>query len=61
MDDGPNAEDVARMRRFAEHYAGKTGTVLHPEPEVTELVLFGMARNRARIRATALPLPVLPR
>ena len=40
-------EDVERMRRFAEHYAAKTGSVLHPDPEVTELVLLGLARNRA--------------
>jgi ferredoxin-thioredoxin reductase catalytic chain len=41
--------DIERIRRFAEHYAGKTGTALHPDPEVTELVLLGLARNRAEL------------
>ncbi len=49
MDDEPNAEGVARMRRFADHYASRTGTALHPDPEVTELVLLGLARNRAEL------------
>jgi hypothetical protein len=31
MDDGPSTDDVARVRRFAEHYARKTGTALHPD------------------------------
>jgi ferredoxin-thioredoxin reductase catalytic chain len=46
---GASTEDVARMRKFAEHYAGKTGTTFHPDPEVTELVLLGLARNRTEL------------
>jgi ferredoxin-thioredoxin reductase catalytic subunit len=34
MDDGPSTEEVARMRRFAEHYAAKTGTALHPDADL---------------------------
>ena len=37
------------MRHFAEHYAGKTGTAFHPDPEVTEAVLRGLARHRAEL------------
>jgi ferredoxin-thioredoxin reductase catalytic chain len=49
MNKEPSIQDVARMRRFAEHYAEKTGTTFHPDPEVTEAVLLGLAGNRAEV------------
>jgi ferredoxin-thioredoxin reductase catalytic chain len=49
MHDRPTTEGVERMRRFADHYAAKTGTALHPDTEVTELVLLGLARNRVEL------------
>ncbi len=60
MDNGPDSEEVARIRRFAEHYAGKTGTALHPDPEVTELVLLGLARNRAELGRPLCPCRFYP-
>jgi ferredoxin-thioredoxin reductase catalytic chain len=60
MDDKPETEDMARMRRFAEHYAGKAGTALHPEPEVTRLVLLGLARNRSELGRPLCPCRFYP-
>ena len=60
MDDGPSNEDVARMRRFAKHYAGKTGTAFHPDPEVTEAVLRGLARHRAELGRPLCPCRFYP-
>jgi ferredoxin-thioredoxin reductase catalytic chain len=53
-------DNVERMRRFAEHYVAKTGTALHPDPEVTELVLLGLARNRAELGRPLCPCRFYP-
>ena len=60
MDDGPWIEDVERMRRFAENYARRTGTAMHPDPEVTELVLLGLARNRTELGRPLCPCRFYP-
>ena len=49
MDGQPSTENIERMRRFAEHYARKTGTSLHPDPDVTEAVIRGLARHREEL------------
>ena len=48
------------MRHFAEHYAGKTGTAFHPDPEVTEAVLRGLARHRAELGRPLCPCRFYP-
>src|SRR5262245_40193970 len=45
----PAIEDLARMRHFTENYARKTGTTSHPDAEVTEAVLRGLAAHRAEV------------
>ena len=49
MKNEPLHEVFARMRRFAERYAEKSGTVFHPDTGVTEAVLEGLARNQVRL------------
>jgi ferredoxin-thioredoxin reductase catalytic chain len=49
MNGQPSTEDIERMRRFAEHYARKTGTSFHPDPDVTEAVIRGLARHREEL------------
>ncbi len=38
-------QNVEKMRRFAERYAEKSGTYLHPQREITELLVTGLAKN----------------
>ena len=38
-----NAEAVQRMRKFVEKYCEKSGTTTHPDHEVTEAVIQGLA------------------
>jgi ferredoxin-thioredoxin reductase catalytic chain len=60
MDDRPPIEAVAQMRRFAERYAEKTGTALHPDPGVTEAVLLGLAGHRAEVGRPLCPCRFYP-
>lgn len=46
MPEMPSRSNIDRMRRFAELYARKTGTSLHPMPEVTEAVVLGLAKHQ---------------
>ncbi len=41
----PRPETVARLRRYAQHYAQKMGITTHPDREVTEAVLLGLAHH----------------
>jgi ferredoxin-thioredoxin reductase catalytic chain len=60
MDDRPSTDVVARMRRFAERYTEKTGTAFHPDPEVTEAVLQGLARHQAQLGRPLCPCRFYP-
>jgi len=46
MPEKPSQTNIDRMRRFVEVYARKTGTSLHPMPEVTEAVVLGLAKHQ---------------
>lgn len=41
----PSDESLSRVKRLVEVYCKKTGTTTHPEKEVTELVVLGLASN----------------
>ena len=36
---------LRKMQRFAEKYAEKSGTYLHPHPEITEFLVIGLAKH----------------
>src|SRR5688500_18053392 len=38
-------ESIARMRRYAEKFAEKSGSYLHPHPEITEFLVIGLAKH----------------
>jgi ferredoxin-thioredoxin reductase catalytic chain len=38
-------ESIAKMRRYAEKFAEKSGTFLHPHPEITEFLVIGLAKH----------------
>ena len=37
---------MKRMRKFVEKYCEKSGTTVHPDKEVTESVILGLAKNQ---------------
>ncbi len=41
----PSEKSIKRMRIYVEKYLQKTGTSAHPEAEVTESVILGLANN----------------
>jgi len=55
MPDTPSAKSLQRIRRFVDHYCQKSGTTTHPDAEVTEAVISGLAAN-----ADALGKPLCP-
>lgn len=43
--DSPSKESLEKMWRFARVFAEKSGTAFHPNPEVTEAVITGLAAH----------------
>src|SRR5438128_12323059 len=43
--DQPTPESMEKMWRYARKFAEKSGTVFHPDPEVTEVVVTGLAAH----------------
>ena len=43
--DKPSEKNLSKMRTYAEKFAEKSGTYLHPEHEVTDVVVEGLARH----------------
>jgi ferredoxin-thioredoxin reductase catalytic chain len=60
MDNEPTTEDVERMQKFAAHYAQKTGTSFHPDPQVTEAVIRGLAQHRGELGRPLCPCRFYP-
>ncbi|MCC6237520.1 MAG: ferredoxin:thioredoxin reductase [Dehalococcoidia bacterium] len=38
-------KNLERMRRYARTFAEKSGTYLHPHPEITEFLVIGLAKH----------------
>ena len=45
MDDRPSEKNIIKMRNFVEKFAAKSGTYLHPDRTVTDVVVEGLARH----------------
>lgn len=43
--DRAKPESIAKMRRYVEKFAEKSGTYLHPHPEITEFLVIGLAKH----------------
>jgi ferredoxin-thioredoxin reductase catalytic chain len=56
----PTQRNIDRMRKFAETYARKTGTAFHPEPEVTEAVILGLAKHQDELGKPLCPCRFYP-
>lgn len=42
----PKEETLVKMRRFVDNYCKKSGTTVHPDPEITDAVVVGLAKNK---------------
>ena len=40
-----SSQNIARMWRFVENFAEKSGSYLHPQREITEFLVIGLAKN----------------
>jgi ferredoxin-thioredoxin reductase catalytic chain len=38
-------KNIEKMRKYATHFAEKSGTFLHPQPEITEFLVIGLAKH----------------
>ena len=38
-------KNLNKMRKFAQNFADKSGTYLHPEPDITEFLVIGLAKH----------------
>jgi len=46
MPEKPSEESLLRIRNFVEKYCEKSGTTTHPDKEITEAVVLGLASHR---------------
>jgi ferredoxin-thioredoxin reductase catalytic chain len=40
-----SSANVVKMWRYVEHYSRKSGTYLHPQREITEYLVIGLAKH----------------
>ncbi|MCK6527333.1 ferredoxin:thioredoxin reductase [Myxococcota bacterium] len=57
---GPSDRNVEKMWKYARKFAEKTGTHFHPEPEVTEAVVQGLAINIEEVGRPLCPCNFYP-
>lgn len=56
----PAAATVQRIRNYVEKYWEKTGTTGHPNPEVTDAVVLGLAANLEEVGRPLCPCNYYP-
>ena len=60
MADRPYETSIQRMRVFVEKFCEKSGSYVHPDPEVTEAVVLGLAQNIDEIGRPLCPCRFYP-
>ena len=58
--DSPSDDSMKRVRRLVTKFAEKSGTKMHPIPEVTEDVIVGLAKNRDELGKPLCPCRFYP-
>jgi ferredoxin-thioredoxin reductase catalytic chain len=58
--DAPSEESMKKARRLVTKFAEKSGTQMHPIPEVTEDVIVGLAKNRDELGKMLCPCRFYP-
>lgn len=56
----PDPKTIARMRKFVEKYREKSGTSPHPEKEVTESIVLGLAAHTEQLGRPLCPCNFYP-
>jgi ferredoxin-thioredoxin reductase catalytic chain len=56
----PSPATLDKMRRFVASYCAKSGTVTHPDPEVTEAVVKGLAHHAETLGRPLCPCRFYP-
>lgn len=56
----PSPASLDKMRRFVASYCAKSGTVTHPDPEVTEAVVKGLAHHAETLGRPLCPCRFYP-
>jgi len=56
----PRDESIQRMRKFVEKYCEKSGTTTHPDADVTEAVVLGLASNHETLGKPLCPCRFYP-
>ncbi len=60
MPQDPSEKSVEKMRRFVSNYCQKSGTLTHPDPEVTEAVVKGLAHHSETLGRPLCPCRFYP-
>jgi len=60
MPDDPSEKTTHRLRKFVANYCAKSGTFTHPDPEVTEAVVKGLAHHAETLGKPLCPCRFYP-
>lgn len=60
MASDPSDASLEKMRRFVASYCAKSGTTTHPDPEVTEAVVKGLAHHSETLGRPLCPCRFYP-
>lgn len=60
MSDQPSEKNIKKMRKYVEKYTEKSGTYTHPDAEVTEGVILGLAQNMDTVGRPLCPCNFYP-
>jgi ferredoxin-thioredoxin reductase catalytic chain len=60
MNPNVSEESLHRIRNFVEKYREKSGTTTHPDPDITEAVVLGLARHRDTLGKPLCPCRFYP-
>ena len=60
MAEQPSEQAIGKMRIFVDRYCEKSGSMKHPDPEVTEAVVLGLAQNVDEIGRPLCPCRFYP-
>src|SRR5688572_27128927 len=56
----PSEKSIQRMKNLVKSYTAKSGTTTHPNPEVTEAVELGLAKNMDELGKPLCPCRFYP-
>ena len=60
MTEKPSEKNLKRMRKFVQVYTRKSGTYTHPDVEITEAVILGLADYQDRVGKPLCPCRFYP-